>query len=86
MFPYSAARRPGESSSGYHFCMDGRRRRSAASFWRRLGEGLEADGRPQDDLRVSKRGIYLITGDSHCRTFQLIDWEQILKRVQAPIR
>ncbi len=36
-----------------------------------------------NQLKLSKRGVYAITGEGKLTTFRLIRWEQILKTLKA---
>lgn len=37
-----------------------------------------------NQLKLSKRGVYAITGDGKLKSFRLIRWEEILKTLEEP--
>jgi len=37
-----------------------------------------------NELKLGKRGVYMITGEGKLRSFQLIGWEEIFKTLDAP--
>ena len=56
---------------------------SRTSGKKRQRKSADAAIGSESGLRLGKRGVYLISGDTKVRSFRVVDWEQIMKTLQA---